>query len=179
MRLSEVAASPPLQVPFGTRFVKGTKKLVKYALEHAVDGREEWVEAATEAAKPKKELAAGDQVLCRGQIALLSVYDEVPGAQDGPCSVTFGAEGSEIEKTVNYSSRFGNSSKSARLQRPPALLLPPDRKDRKDKLSDEVKEHVKLFYESSCPTSPHQRDRMRRLLATRVWDPQQAMIQTA
>ena len=39
-------------------------------------------------------------------------------------------------------------------------------------------EHVAHVYETNCPTSPHQRDRQRRLLASHVWEEKQAMIQT-
>ena len=162
-----------LEVPFGYRQARGGE-LRPYAFTQSIDGREEWQVAAKEAAKPVEELAIGDQVLCRGQLAVLTAFD--PSTDE--CSITFRAEGTEIEKTVNFASRFGNGPKSARLQRPPALLLPPPRKERKDKISEEVKGHVTIVYETNCPTSPHTRDRMRRLRASRCWQEEQAMIQS-
>ena len=163
-----------LEVPYGHRWAKGTKVDTPYAFTSAVQGRATFQVELVAAFKPKEDLLPGDAVLCRGQIARLTSYD----AATGECSVTFFVEDAGIEKTVNYASRFGNDPKSARLQRPPVLLLPPPRKERSDKLSQEVKGHVLTIYETSCPTSPHQRDRLRRLLASFCWEEKQAMIQS-
>ena len=168
--MTKVAAR--LRVPYGTR--AGKKKQGKtwaYAFTKQVPAREAFLAAVEQAAKPRKELQVGDTVLCRGQLAVLTAFD----AQTDACSVTYSAEGTEIEKTVNYLSRFGNGAKSARIQRPPALLAPPRRKERKDKLSEETKEHVKIVYETNCPTSPHTRDRVRRLRISRCWEHKQAI----
>ena len=164
-----------LEVPYGRRFVKGTKTLVPYAFTQAVAARLAFCAAAKQAARPLKEMMPGDAVICRGQLAELTNFD----AQTGHCSVTYRAENSTVAKVVNYLTRFGNCAKSARLQWPPALLLPPSRKARKDKIGEEVLEHVSITYEMNCPTSPHQRDRMRRLLVSRCFEEKQAMIQTS
>ncbi|KAL1503886.1 hypothetical protein AB1Y20_012349 [Prymnesium parvum] len=56
-------------------------------------------------------------------------------------------------------------NKCARLQRPqPSLLLPP-RAKRSDAISEEVKEHVLAVYQTTCPTSPHQKDQRKRHLS--------------
>ena len=163
-----------LQVKYGYR-KNNTYYARPYAFTTAVLERPGFEERAMEAAKPRKELQVGDAVLCRGQTAILSSYDP----DTGHCAVTFGAgEDSSITKTIRYHSRFGKGFKSARLQRPPALLAPPPRKPRKDKLSLEVIANINLVYKESCPTSPHQRDRVRRLVAPHCWDERQAMIQT-
>lgn len=155
-----------LQVPYGSHFIKGTKTLTYYAFTKAVAGRVVFISEAEQAAKPLKELKVGDRVLCRGQLAELSAYDPLTGQ----CSVTFRAEDSDVSQTVNYLTRFGNGEKSARLQQPPALLQYPPRKTRKDAITQEVLDHVAVVYETNCPTSPHQRDRCRGLLASRCWE---------
>ena len=80
--IKKVAAR--LEVPFGYRPAKGTKKLVPYAFENAIDARDVWREAAIEAAKPKEDLRPGDIVLCRGQLATLSSLD----LETDACTVT-------------------------------------------------------------------------------------------
>ena len=123
-----------LELLFGVRFVKGTKISVKYAFTLAVGHRDVFNTAAEVAAQPKEDLKAGDAVLCRGQLATLAAYDPVTGH----CSVNYSAEGTDISKLVNYKCRFGNSQGSARLQRPPALLLTARRQERKDAITQEV-----------------------------------------
>ena len=162
-----------LEVPYGMRWQKTTKKPVPYAFTRAVQGRAQFELARVEANKPKEELHVGDAVLSRGQVGVLTAVDQ----QTEECTVTFSVEGAG-EKTVRYSSMFGNTAGSARLQRVPPQLAPPRRHDRKDKISEEVLEHVAHVYETNCPTSPHQRDRQRRLLASHVWEEKQAMIPT-
>jgi len=114
----------------------------------------------------------GEDVLCRGQLAKLTKYDEASGR----CEVTFSSDG--VEATVQYSSRFGHGKGSARLQRPPALLLPPLRERIKDAISPETREHVHEIFELTCPTSPHQKDERKRRLVRHVFQCKQAMIQT-
>ena len=159
-----------LNVPCGTHYKKGTKTLITYAFTKAIHDRPLFIARAKEAAKPREELMPGDTVLCRGQLAELTSYDE----QTGHCCVTFMAMDGQFSQSVHYTSRFGNQSKSARLQRVPVLLQPQARKRRDDRISDEVLDHVATIYENNCPTSPHQRDKMRRLLASRCWEEMQA-----
>ena len=161
-----------LEIPYGYHKKKSAGRTKPYAFTQDVVERGRFDDAAKQAAEPRKYLAVGDTVLCRGQLGTLSSFDPVTDE----CSVTFVAE--HVEKTVHYLSRFGNEAKSARLQRPPPLLMPPPRQQRKDKLTKEIMEHVATIYETNCPTSPHQRDRVRRLLASRCWEPGQAMIQS-
>ena len=114
----------------------------------------------------------GEEVLCRGQLGKLTMYDEATGR----CEVTFTYDG--VEKRVPYASRFGRTKGSARLQRPPAVLLLPSCERTKDAITAETREHVHEIFELTCPTSPHQKDERKRRLARHVYQRKQAMIQT-
>ena len=114
----------------------------------------------------------GETVLCRGQLATLSSYDSATGR----CEVTFSYEDSKA--TVQYASRYGRGRGSARLQRPPALLLPPPRERFKGRVTKETREHVRETFELVCATSPHQKDKRRRRLSRHIFQTAQAMIQT-
>ena len=123
-----------LEVPHGSRGCKGKK--VNYAFTDAVLAAEDFHDKAKLAATPLTLLCVGDDVLCRGQLAKVAEYD----AESGRCSITFcvGEQldgGSSIQKTVNYAAAFGKGPQSARLQRPPATLMPPPRRQRSDALS--------------------------------------------
>ena len=114
----------------------------------------------------------GEEVLCRGQLARLTSYDSMTGR----CEVTFSYEGAET--TVSYASRYGHSPGSARLQRPPALLLPPPRERIKGRITAETCNRVREIFELTCATSPHQKDQRKRRLGRHVFQTLQAMIQT-
>ena len=114
----------------------------------------------------------GDQVLCRGQLARLTSFDSATGR----CTVAFNYEG--VEERVPYTSRYGRGPGSARLQRPPALLLPSPRERVKGTITLEIFEHVREIFELTCPTSPHQKDKRKRRLGRHVFQTLQAMIQT-
>ena len=106
------------------------------------------------------------------QIAKLTSWD----AATGRCEVTFSYEGGTA--TVPYASRYDKGTGSARLQRPPALLLPPPRQRLKGTISADTKEHVREIFELTCPTSPHQKDARKRCLGRHAVQTLQAMIQT-
>lgn len=159
----------------GSRIRRGVP--APYAFQRAINDRVVFDEMAAEAARPREELAPGDAVLCRGELARLEWFD----GPSGRCGVTFSYEG--VEETVLYGSRFarvdGQPRRScARLQRPQPSLQPPPRATSKQSVSLETKAHVHEIFELTCPTSPHQKDSRRRHLGRNVWQSLQAMIQT-
>ena len=152
-------------LPTGSRKRRG--KMQDYAFTKAIKDRVKIDAAAKEAARPREELAPGDAVLCRGELAKLEWYD----AASGRCGVTFSYEG--VEETVTYASRFrvkgADNKMSARLQRPQPSLMPPPRAQSKQAVDSTVRDHVREIFELTCPTSPHQKDRRKRHLGRHVW----------
>ena len=132
----------------------------------AVEDRGVFDVEAVEAAKPKDDLAAGDAVLCRGELARLAWYNESTGA----CGVAF--TNGDLEEVIEYTSRYPIKGKPlagcARLQRRQPSLMPPPQAQKSSALSDEVKEHVRATYESTCPTSPHSKDERKRRMVRHV-----------
>lgn len=151
----------------GSRW-RSSDKTVKndYALTAAGKERIIFDVRATEAARPKEELAPGDAVLCRGKLATLAWFDEATGR----CGVTFSQDG--FSETVPYASRFPKKGQDntgcARLQRPQPSLMPPPKATRSDAMSDETRANVRAVYELTCPTSPHTKDIRRRHLKVHV-----------
>ena len=142
-----------------------------YAFDASIDQRATFDDQAVAAARPKDQLAVGDAVLCRGELARLAWYDE----STGRCGVTFSYEG--VEETVPYTSRFHVKGRRrekgcARLQRPQPSLSPPPRAMSKLSVSSETKMHVREVFELTCPTSPHQKDACKRHLGRHVWQVQ-------
>ena len=136
--IKKVAAK--LELPYGSRGRRGAQ--ADYALTQAVKERGYVDFRAAQAARPKEELVAGDQVLCRGQLAQLEEYDR----ESGRCSVTFSigeqlGVSSAVQKTVNYAAAFGTGARCARLQRPPVTLMPPPRKKSSLALSEVRAQH--------------------------------------
>jgi hypothetical protein len=111
-----------------------------------------------EKARASGALQIGDAVLVRGQVGELTGIHE-----GGGCTVTFEAEGVEGSKT--YTSMYGRSKGSARLQRPPPSLAPTPRAARSDKLSMQAVKLIQAFWRSRCSISPHQRDARKRRTA--------------
>lgn len=147
----------------------GEKRGRQRAFDRAIDLRAKFDERLAELYVPMQMV--GEEVLCRGQLGKLSKYDEATGR----CEITFSYDG--VEKAVPFASRFGKEKGSARLQRPPALLLPPPRERTKDAISAETREHVQSIYELTCATSPYQKDERKRRLARHVYQTKQALVQ--
>ena len=105
-----------------------------------------------------QQLREGDVVQTRHGRALLKQL-----LCDGGCILTFQFGDASVEKT--YPVCFGNGKGSARLRRPPLLLMPQPRSIRSDAVSESLRRLILAFVAQVCPTSPHQRDVMRKLTA--------------
>ena len=128
------------------------------------------------AAKMGDPYTVGDAVLSRGQPAtLIAIHGE-------GCTLEFRV-GSAYEE-VTFSKMWasvangGHRKGCARLQRPPPSIYPPPLATRSDATNEKVAALVYAHYLEKLARSPHQRDGMRRLLAPRVWEHEQALILT-
>ena len=114
-------------------------------------------------------LREGDAVLTRHGAAELTRL-----LPDGGCVVTFRSGDTMLERS--YAACFGNGGGSARLRPLPLLLAPPPRSTRSDAVNDSLRRLILDYVAHFCPTSPHQRDVMRRLKAPFVFEEKPAFI---
>jgi hypothetical protein len=112
-------------------------------------------------------LVKGDTVIAHGDRAELTSL-----LPNGGCILTFSAaNGYSQQKTYRWC--FGKAEGSARLQRPPPLLLPDPRIERSDAVSGATRLLVREHAKEVCPVSPCRRDEMQRHIAPRVWETRQ------
>lgn len=112
-------------------------------------------------------LQVGDDVISHGDRAEITSL-----LANGGCILTFQAVSGHCEQKT-YRWRFGKAEGSARLQRPPPLLLPGDRKDRSDRISASTRLLVSDHAKEVCMLSPCKRDEVKRHTAPRVWESRQ------
>lgn len=115
------------------------------------------------------ELKVGDSVIAHGDEAEL-----VKLLPNGGCVIAVCAGGHMQEHTYEW--RFGKKVGSARLHRPPALLLSTVRATRSDAVSAGTRILIREHAKEVCPLSPCKRDSMSRLVGPRVWEKRQALI---
>jgi hypothetical protein len=139
-------------------------------LDKAIDRRGEF-DAAVELLRGQSGqlVREGDRVLTRNGPAELTRL-----LPDGGCVVTYRAGDSFAEHS--YAACYGKARGSARLQRIPPSLLPPPRAKSSLAVSDStlkaIHDHAHIF----CPTSPHQRDVMRRRQGPFTFEEKPALI---
>lgn len=113
--------------------------------------------------------AVGDEVLSHGLPAVIS--DLLP---NGGCKLTF-TVGDEYQ-VHTYRWRYGKVEGSARLTRPPALLIPPPRATSSLSINAATRRLVREHAQEVCPLSPCKRDAVRRHVGPHVWATRQALI---
>jgi hypothetical protein len=79
---------------------------------------------------------------------------------DGGCVVTYRIGDDYAER--KYSECYSKAKGSARLRRMPPSLTPPPRATSALSLSDATRKAILDHFATTCPTSPHTRDVMRR-----------------
>ena len=114
-----------------------------------------------------------------------AALQRVARAHDGPAEIArFTSDGGVVVTYRNgdsyaercYSSCFGIAAGCARLRHIPPSLLPPPRKTRSDSVSDTTKKAVSDHAHEFCPTSPHQRDYMKRTTGPCTFEEKPALI---
>ena len=114
----------------------------------------------------------GESVLSlRGQPGVIESLNA-----DGSCEIRFSHEG--WSALVSYKST-GQAKKGARLRRLAPSMRCPVRAIREGQQKLRVGPVVRAFCETALARSPHQKDRMRRLLAPHVYEVTQALTATS
>ena len=128
----------------------------QFAFDKAIDFRAKFDAAAVQQLGPLGHVfAEGVRVLTHNGPAEIAHL-----RSDGGVVVTYSNGDGYAQRT--YTSRFGKAKGSARLQHVPPSLLPPPRETRSDAVSDTTKKAIIDHAHEYCPTSPHQRDIMKR-----------------
>lgn len=112
------------------------------------------------------DLKVGDKVVAHGDEA--EVVRLLP---NGGCTIAVCA-GNQSEQHT-YAWRFGKRAGSARLARPPALLLSAARSTRSDGVTAVTRILIREHAREVCPVSPCRRDTVSRLVGPRVWEKRQ------
>ena len=100
-------------------------------------------------------LQVGEKVLTHNGPAELTRFTD-----DGGCVVTYRIGDDYAER--KYSECYSKAKGSARLRRMPPSLTPPPRATSALSLSDATRKAILDHFATTCPTSPHTRDVMRR-----------------
>lgn len=121
----------------------------------------------------------GNEVLCRGQPGIIQAFASGVSstkegyASAGGCTIAFEVDG---ETTCLEYESLGNDKGGARLQRCPPSLRPPQHRNDKFVIPEDVKQRVNDTYHAECCLSPHVSDMKRKRIAPHIYVKAQALV---
>ena len=140
----------------------------QYSFDAGIDERAVFDEAAKKRNEPLKE---GERCMTANGPAELTRFEGDKG-----CVVTYSVGDVFAQRT--YIECYGKEKGSARLRRVPVSLSPPKREVRANSTSAATRMCIIAHVHKYCPTSPHQRDVMRRRLGPFTYEEKAGLIQS-